>query len=81
MMMPIIAQDRIYRSEVYEIEYRHIRKEDRGDHSEHETKALPQVRLGVWLCVSGGNYQVYDEDEPESIDEPGEDRRIHAFVK
>ncbi len=65
--------DRVSGGEVEEVEYRKMRKQERGDNGKQEAKTLQQVPLGVLFYASCGNDQVYDEDDPESIDEPDKD--------
>jgi len=57
-----------------------MRKQERGDHSEHEAEALPQMPFGFLLYAYRRDRQIYDKYEPKRTDEPDKNCEAHFFT-
>jgi hypothetical protein len=67
-------------SKVDEVEQRHVRKHECGNHAKHNPNARRQARFSVLLYAYCRNGQIYDDDKPERVDEPDEDRGVHGLL-
>jgi hypothetical protein len=57
-----------------------MRKQKRDDNSKQETKALRQVPLSFLLYAYCGDGQIYDEEKPESVYNPDENRHSPIII-